>query len=177
MSLEIVKEAIKLNQPIGEESTQTVVENDIIVPDVKPDIARILLLDGDAYINNVEAASDRLLVSGTLRYKILYISDDPEQSLKSINTAAGFQYTMEIPDTRQGMECRVKCDIEHLEHEIINSRKVNVKAVLSLNGIVTDQVDQQIVQDFDGVEDIQVLRRTVGVNSYIGGAASGYQVK
>lgn len=176
MSLELVKEAVKLNQPIGEESTQTVVENDIIVPDVKPDIAHIVLLDGDAYVNSVEAASDKLLINGTIRYVILYISDDPGQSLKSINTAAGFQYTMEIPDTRQGMQCRVKCNIEHLEHEIINSRKVNVKAVLSLDGTVTNRLDQQIVQDFDGVEDIQVLRRPVGVSSYIGGAVSGYQV-
>ncbi len=50
MSLELVKEAVRLNQTVGEDSTQTIVENDIIVPDIKPDIVRILLLDGDVFI-------------------------------------------------------------------------------------------------------------------------------
>ena len=168
MSLELVKETVRLNQTIGEDSTQTIVENDIIVPDIKPDIARILLLDGDAYINNVEAALDKLLIGGTVRYKILYISDDPEQSLKSINTTTGFQYTMDIPNVRQGMQCRVKSDVLHMEYEILNSRKVNVKAIVSLSGRVTSQIDQFITQDFEGVEGIQVLRSSVRVNSYIG---------
>ncbi len=168
MSLELVKEAVRLNQPIGEDTIQTIVENDIIVPDVKPDITRILLLDGDSWIDSAEAASDKVLISGTVRYKILYVSDDSEQPIKSINSASGFQYSMEIPDTRQGMQCRVQCDIEHMEYEVINSRKVNVKAILNLSGKTTDQIERQITQDFDGLEDIQVLRNSISVNSYIG---------
>lgn len=168
MSLELVKEAVRLNQPIGMDTTQTIVENDIIVPDVKPDIARILLLDGDVWINSAQAASDRLLADGTVRYKILYISDDPEQPIKSITALAGFQQSMDIPNARQGMQGRVKCCIEHMEYEILNSRKVNVKAIVSLSGSVANQTEQYITQDFDGVEGIQVLRSKISVNSYIG---------
>ncbi len=168
MSLELVKEAVRLNRPIGEDSTQTIVENDIIVPDIKPDIARILLLDGDAWINGAETAAGKVLVNGTVRYKILYISDDPDQLVKSITSATGFQYTMDIPDVRQGMQCRVKCDIEHMEYEILNSRKVNVKAILSLSGKVTDQIEQYITKDFEGSEGVQIKRDTITVNSYLG---------
>lgn len=177
MSLELVKEAVRLNQLIGEDTTQTVVENDIIVPDVKPDIARILLLDGDAWIDRSEAASEKILINGTVRYKILYISDDPEQPIKSINTTTGFQYSMDIPETRQGMQCRVKCDIEHLEYEILNSRKVNVRAVLSLFGKTTNQIEQYITRDFEGLEDVQVLKNNVSVNSYIGVTEIGCPIR
>ncbi|MGI6668206.1 MAG: DUF3794 domain-containing protein [Acetivibrionales bacterium] len=118
MSLELVKEAVRLNQSIGEDTTQNVIENDIIVPDVKPDIVRILMADGDAWINGAEAATDRILINGTIRYRILYISDDPDQPVRSITSSSAFQYSMDIPDTRQGMCCRAKCDIEHLEYEI-----------------------------------------------------------
>lgn len=177
MSLELVKEAVRLNQPIGEDSTQTIVENDIIVPDIKPDIVRILLLDGDAYINSTEAATDKLVIGGTIRYKILYVSDDPEQPVKSINTSSAFHYAMDIPNARQGMQSRVKCDIEHMEYEILNSRKVNVKTIVSLNGVVSTQVEQYVARDFEGVEDIQVLRSCISVNSYIGNNSSGCPVK
>lgn len=177
MSLELIKEAVRINQPIGEDSTQTIVENDIIVPDIKPDIVRILLLDGDAFINSAEAATDKLMINGTVRYKILYVSDDPEQPVKSINTNSGFHYAMDMPNTRQGMQCRVKCDIEHMEYEILNSRKVNVKAIVSLNGVVSTQADQLVARDFEGVEDIQILRSNISVNSYIGNCSSECPVK
>lgn len=177
MSLELVKEAVRLNQPIGEDSTQTIVENDIIVPDIKPDIVRILLLDGDAFINSAEAASDKLMIDGTVRYKILYVSDDPEQPVKSINTNSGFRYSMDIPNARQGMQSRVKCDIEHMEYEILNSRKVNVKAIVSLNGIVTTQLEQLVSRDFEGAEDVQVLKNNINVNSYIGNNSSDCPVR
>ena len=168
MSLELIREAVRINQAIGEDTTQTIVENDIIVPDIKPDISRILLLDGDAYVSGTEAAQDKILIDGTIRYKILYISDDPEQPIKSINTSAGFRYAMDIPDTRQGMSCKAGCEIEHIEYEILNSRKVNVKTILNVNGKVENRVDQNIVSAFDGIEGIQVLRSTSSINSFIG---------
>ena len=168
MSLELVGEPIRINRTVGEDSTQTIVENDIIVPDTKPDIARILLLDGDAWVKGAEAAADRVLVNGSVRYKILYISDDPEQPVKSITTVSTFQYAMEIPDTRQGMQCRVNCDIEHLEYEILNSRKVNVKAIISLSGKVTEQVEQYITGDLTGLDGIQILKNRAAANTYLG---------
>ena len=168
MSLELIKEAVRINQVIGQETTQTIVENDIIVPDVKPDIARILLLDGDAFIGNTETVQDKILVNGTVRYKILYVSDDPEQPVKSINTSSPFNYAIDIPSARQGMKCRVKCDIEHMEYDILNSRKVNVKTIINISGKVSNQVEQNIVNDFDGIEGIQVLRNMTSINFYIG---------
>lgn len=168
MSLELLKEAVRLNRPIGEDSTQTIVENDIIVPDIKPDIAHILLLDGDAWISGAEAAAGKVLINGMVRYKILYVSDDPDQPVKSITTSTGFQYPMDIPETRQGMQCSVKCDIEHMEYEVLNSRKVNVKAIVSLAARVSEQLEQYVTKDFEGSEGIQVLRNTININSYIG---------
>jgi len=47
MSLELVRESTKVNYVVGEELAQTIVEHDIIVPDVNPDVARILLIDGE----------------------------------------------------------------------------------------------------------------------------------
>lgn len=168
MSLELIKEAVRLNEPIGEDSTQTIIENDIIVPDVKPDIARILLLDGDAYVSGTDIAADKLTAEVMVRYKILYISDDPEQRVKSINNTSSFQHVMNIPNVRKGMQSRVKCDIEHMEYEVVNSRKINIKTIVNLSAKVTDQVEQYIAQDFESGSGVQVLRNKVSVNSFIG---------
>ena len=43
MSLDLVREIIKENRVVSRESVQIIIENDIIVPDTKPDIGRVLL--------------------------------------------------------------------------------------------------------------------------------------
>lgn len=168
MSLELVRESIKVNQIVGQGSTQTIVENDIIVPDVKPDVTNILVLDGDVTVNSTDVMQDKMLVSGTLRYKILYVSDNPEEPVKGINTAVNFSCGLDIPNARHGMKCRAKCDIEHIDYEILNGRKINVKAILSLSGKATEEVEHEIANDLRGVEDIQVLKDSIDVNYYLG---------
>lgn len=176
MSLELIRQTIRVNQSIGEDTTQTIVENDIIVPDTKPDIARILLLDGDAIVNEAEAVQDKILINGTIRYKILYISEDEEQQVKSINTNAGFRYAMDIADVRQGMKCKAGCEIEHIGYEIVNSRKVNVKTILNINGKAENRVEQSLVSDLDGIDGIQVLKSTTALNSFIGSTEAAFAI-
>ena len=47
MSLELIRESARINHLTGEQSSQTIVEHDIIVPDINPDVLRILILDGE----------------------------------------------------------------------------------------------------------------------------------
>ena len=85
MSLELIKEILKVNQIIGTDSSQAIIDNDIIVPDSKPDIARILILDGEASVGNTDILQDKVSINGVISLKILYISDDSETSIKSIS--------------------------------------------------------------------------------------------
>ncbi|HHW00918.1 MAG TPA: DUF3794 domain-containing protein [Clostridiaceae bacterium] len=168
MSLELVKESIRVNQIVGEASTQAVIESDIIVPDTKPDVARILLLDGDVHVNRLETVQDKVIVEGVVRYNIIYVSDEDEASIKSINTAVNFSEELNIAGTRQDMNCKVKCDVEHVQYEILNSRKISTKAVIRLNGRVMNEIEKQIVNDLTGVNNIQILRKKFNVNCYLG---------
>lgn len=177
MSLEFVRETIKVNRIVGEDLTQTVVENDIIVPDVKPDVSRILLLDGDVCVNSTEVVQDKALVNGSIRYKILYIPDEPEQSVKSINASSTFSCSLDIPDSRQGMRCRAKSEIEHMEYNILNGRKINVKSVVKLSGKVEEEVEQDVIGDMRGLDNVQVLKNNINVNCYVGNGDGSYTWK
>jgi len=55
-----------------------------------------------------------------------------------------------------------------MEYEILNSRKVNVKAIININGSVRNQFEHGLVCDFQGVDGVQILRSAADVNSYIG---------
>lgn len=168
MALELFKESVKINRVIGDIKTQAMIEHDIIVPDAKPDITRILLLDGDAYIDNTDIVQDKIIINGTMRYKILYISEDSLQKVKSITTTAAFSHGLEMKNLNEGMNCKVKCDIEHMDYNLLNSRKIGIKTILNMDGKVMEESEQLIVSDLSGVDDIQFLRSNVKVNSYLG---------
>jgi len=168
MSLELIKESVVINRVIGEDSAQTVIENDIIVPDVKPDISRILLLDGDTYVNRIETAQDKILIDGTILYKILYVPDEESREIKSFNTSSNFNYALDVLDARPGAKCRVKCDIEHIEYNMMNERKINVKTILKVSGKAMEESEQRAVSNIDALEDVQVLRGSAQINCYLG---------
>ena len=168
MSLELLKEAFKVNNLLGEDTIQTVIENDIIVPDTKPDIARVLLLDGDVFVTGCDTGTDRVVSSGCIVCKILYISDDESKSVKGITSNIPFSYTLDVPDVRSGMKCRAKCTIEHMDYTLLNGRKINVKTILSLNCKVHDETDREISCGITGLDDMQALKDTVVLNTHLG---------
>lgn len=176
MSLELVKESVIISEVVCEDSIQAVVENDIIVPDVKPDIGRILLLDGDVFVSNSEVMQDKIAVSGTIRYKILYICDDGSNGIKSINTNANFSCDMKTVNARQGMRAHVKCEIEHIEYNILNGRKINIRSIVKVNGKAVELLEKDIIGDLRGQDDIQILRDNVSINSCLGFNSTDFTV-
>lgn len=177
MSLELVKEAFRVNNLIGEDTIQTVIENDIIVPDTKPDIARVLLLDGDVYVTGSDIGTDRVVVSGFVVYKILYISDDEAKSVKSITNNIPFTNTMDVSGVRNGMKCRTKGNIEHTDYTLLNGRKINVKAIVSLNCKAYDEIDREYASGITGIDEVQVLNDSIVLNTYLGSNKINYIIK
>jgi len=177
MSLELLKEALKVNNLLGEDTIQTVIENDIIVPDTKPDIARVLLLDGDVFVTGSDTGTDRVVVSGCIACKILYISDDETKSVKGITPNIPFSYTSDIQGVRSGMKCRAKGIIEHMDYTLLNGRKINVKTILSVNCKVNDEVEREIASGILGLDDIQALKDTVVLNTYLGSNKVNFIIK
>jgi hypothetical protein len=177
MSLDLLKEAFRVNNLLGEDTIQTVIENDIIVPDTKPDIARVLLLDGDVFVTGSDTGTDRAVISGCIVCKILYISDDESKSVKGITSNIPFSYTLDIQGVRSGMKSRVKGIIEHMDYTLLNGRKINVKTILSLNCKVNDEIEREISSGIVGLEDIQALTDSVVLNTHLGSNKVNFIIK
>lgn len=177
MSLDLLKESIKVNQVVGRETSVVVIENDIIVPDVKPDISRILVLDGEPSVTSTEVLQDKVIVGGSIRYKILYVSDESTNEAKSINTSVNFTGTLEIPQAQNGMNARAKCDVEHIDFEILNGRKLNIKTVVAISGKVSQEESYLLTTDIRGIDGIQTLTESREINNFINESEDVISVK
>jgi len=172
MSVGLVKENLKLDRMVGSENVQANVENDIVVPDSKPDIHNILSAEGNVNITEKEIIQGKILVDGVVNYKVLYTSNDPDKLLHSMNASASFNQSIEMDNIDSLMVPEVNCNIEHLDLSIMNERKISAQTILNINGKVFKTEEMDIVKDVEGVEDVQALRDTIVYDNLIGNNSS-----
>jgi LysM repeat protein len=177
MAVELNRDVLKVDQKIGEEQTQILVEGDILVPDVKPDISRILSVEGIVDITDKQAVQDKIIVDGVVNFKILYTSEVGEYPIYSMDASAGFNQALDIPGTTSEMNIHTVAEIEHIDFNIINERKIAIKTVVNLLGESINASSIEILQEINGIKDIQVLRDHVYYNDFIGSNQSETTVR
>ncbi len=132
MQIDFQKEVITVSEMRANQSATLLVEGDVIVPDIKPDIKEILLTEASAVITNQNYAEGKLHVTGTASVKILYLPDAEHVQPKSIDAKFDFKDTLEFSGD-ENLEISCRAVTEHIEFSLINSRKLNVKVVVSVS--------------------------------------------
>ena len=119
--------------------TVITIEEDILVPDIKPDLKEILIIDGKARLSSREAegiakGDDYINLMGDIELQTLYLPEkqDSQCPVMSIQTRVPFKdrwHTSISP----GATVILDCSIESIEYVVINERKFRVKISLAIN--------------------------------------------
>lgn len=112
--------------------SQFTLDEDCNVSDSKADISRILLSDGIVKIEEIRAHDEQVLVRGKLIYHLLYEADDSFGALHSFSGKIPFEERINADCISAGDNPLVTADLEHLHITTINSRKINVQALVLL---------------------------------------------
>ncbi|NLM12132.1 MAG: DUF3794 domain-containing protein [Epulopiscium sp.] len=145
MSLELIRETIEFDQPVRKEATQVIVEEDLIVPDIKPDMAKVLKIDGKIELEQVEVSSDRLNFKGQIKVYVLYAADGSDRLVHSMVGNLTLDDFINMDGIKKDMLYTMEYDLEHLDYTWINSRKLNVKAIVSVGAKVSEKRKTDII--------------------------------
>lgn len=157
MSVKLQKEQIRLWEVMCSPYYQTTVEGDVIVPDVKPDIQKILQVDNSVVINQKNVQTDKIYIQGTVKLNILYIPEGFEAStVRAISSAQEFNHTIDLKGAKPGMELWVDAEIESAEHTTVNSRKLNVRSKIGLSARLSDIKEMEIATGIEEGEEIEL---------------------
>lgn len=176
MPIELIKNPLKVCRIIGENVFSTVVEEDINVPDVSPDLYRILASGANVLIKDCEVLADKVVVNGQVMVNVLYASDMEGRPLDSLDVSANFSQGIEIPGARPKMKETVNAVIQHVDCYMINSRKLNIKVIMDLYCRVEDLFDLELAMDVRGLSDIQVLRESNNFKYVAGHNRDQYEI-
>lgn len=177
MPVELIKNPLKLCRIIGEEVSSTVVEEDINVPDVSPDVYKILYPSARVIIKDSETAGDKVMIDGQVLINILYAADSEGRPLNCINISADFNQPIEMPGVKPRMKEWIDAVVQHVECKIINSRKVRIRVIMDINCMVEDIFDMELPTDARGSSDIQILKESFNAKELTGLTKDKYTIK
>lgn len=168
MAVETARDKIKLNQTVGQKQEIITVDGDAIVNDVKPDVLKIINTNGTICIQKRETLNGKVKLEGCVNTYIIYLADDENGSIRTINTSLDFSATIEMDNCKEGHTLEENLCIKGFETKILNSRKVHIKAFIEANFKVLSSEDIEAVVDIKDEEDIQMLNSSKNLMSLIG---------
>lgn len=155
--MELIKRNIHMNMIKCKSSMQMTIDNDINVPDVKPDINMVIRENGEIKIHEIKPANGKVLLKGVLMFHILYEDTDSESHIQHMEGQIPFDEVVNMDNACGEDNVHVKWELEGLSAEIINSRKINIKAVLKLTTMAEELVDEEAAVDISDEPYIEKL--------------------
>ena len=167
MSDNLVMKNIFLNKKIGSQETQILLEGDIIVPDVKPDMVSILQTQSDVFIEKTSILQDKINFIGKLNIQILYLAKLNENKICSINHVSQIDDFINIDNINPQMFCDLKANINKIDYKMLNDRKINFKAVINISAEVQEEYKKEIISGIKNTNENQLLKKNYSVNKLI----------
>lgn len=177
--MELVKKNIHMNRWKGNATSQITLDDDFIVPDTMDDVESVILHDGEIVIESVKNQSERVVVRGKLDFHVLYRK--AEGGLQTLGGSIAFEEPVNVPGLEERDYVQLGWDLEDLNAGMINSRKLSVKAIVTLEVRVETLYDVEAAVDIetggDNGPQVEVLRRNVDVAAIAVRRKDTYRIK
>ncbi len=145
--MELKKENIHRMGMVSQNSSFTL-DDDFNVPDVKPDVRMIIRENGRIRVMEKKCNGGRLHIRGMLLADVLYIGEDGS-GIYGIETELPFDemFHMEQEDCS---EMTIRTELEDISATMIHSRKINVKALITVKAVSEEIQDEVVVTEAEG---------------------------
>ena len=177
MEIDVSKEQICINKLVCEKKEIAFVEEDMIVPDSKPDILNAINLSGNVCIYKKEIMDGKIKIDGCVNTYIMYLPDSKEDNLRGLNATIEFSQNIVMPECKEGMQAVTCVQIKDLECKVLNGRKINVRAGLEIRIKLYSNENVDIIRGVNNIDDIQTLDKTLEINSLVGNGNARMYVK
>jgi hypothetical protein len=158
--VDLLKKNIHMNRRKSRAVSQLTLDDDYNVLDAKPDVNRIIQKKGDIAVDDIKVTQDHIVVIGSLEVKILYIGDTESKLVHKLEAKLSFEENINLDGVVSGDNIRLKWDIEDLSANLINSRKLNLKAIVTFIASVEDEYDTETAVDIED-EDISCKHKRI----------------
>lgn len=145
--MELIKKNIHMDRIKCRSTSQATLEEDINIPDSKPDVSNLIYEKGQVQIEEVKPTEDHVSIRGRLLFSVLYQTREEGQKLVCVEGKIPFEEQLYMEGVRGTDAVTVKPVLEDLTVGMINSRKLSVQALFTLKAWVEELYDEEAPVD------------------------------
>lgn len=167
MSTETINETINVCKYLGSEKKSRMIEGEVVLPDIKPDILSVVKMKGRVCINRLIPDEGNVNIEGTICFNVIYIADDDMNSQRAVNYEVNFSEAMNFIGVTPNSIIRLKYDIGNLEYKVMNGRKIAIKVPIVFYAKAFNNCDISIVKGITNDDDMEVQKMTSKICSQV----------
>lgn len=168
-ALEVKKEELRLEEVVGEGTSQIVISEPVSVPEPKPVVASVIDFAARTRITRVTVLPGKVVVDGVVSLSIIYEAQVPYQTVHVFHAEVAFSTFVEIPGAEPGMVAVPIVTVEHAAFEVRpDGRTVVVRMVLSLYVRVIRTAIVEVVTEVSGIPGLQVTKEMIKAETVLG---------
>lgn len=153
--MELLKKNIHMDRTRAQGISQITLEDDVNIPDSRPDVSTLSFEKGMVIIDEVKPGTDHVNVRGRLLFAVLYQTEEEGSSLVLLDGKIPFEERINISGMENTDTVQVESIIEDLSVGIINSRKLSIQSVVTLEAKVEELYDEEAPIAIHGDEEVE----------------------
>lgn len=139
--MELLMKNIHMCRQAKQAETQMTLDEDLNVPDVRPDVEMIIQSREKITLEHTRSENGKLYIDGYMEVGILYMDDTAERQLHRIDAKLPFDQVINMESLEAGEAVRLRYETEDLNVALINSRKLAIRALVSFSASVEEIYD------------------------------------
>ncbi|MDD3303901.1 MAG: DUF3794 domain-containing protein [Clostridia bacterium] len=149
MLVNMQKKSLSLNKCSMNENISDWIEQDIIVPDSKPDAVKIVNVIVTPYITDCEVMDGKVKVIGNLNYFVIYRVNDGNYANRGLFMSYPYSEILTVENAKSGMNMMVEPRCRNVIFSLPNERKIAIKSEIMFKMRVREVVDVDVIKNFD----------------------------
>ena len=166
MIIECEKKSVNLKSMLTKNKNLVWVEQDILVPDSKPDVMKIVMVKATPYISNKEIDTDKIKIDGKINYYIIYKTSDDLLDTRGMYMTYPFTTTLSIKNINKDTNVDLDIDIGNIIYSLPNERKISIKSEMIIHSKHDNNMMLDIIEKFPEEYNIQVKKKECKCMNY-----------
>lgn len=156
--MELKKANLHMDRVKCQINTQITLEDDKNISDRNPDASDILMEKARVVIEDVRPGKDSLSMKGRLLYEVLYAAEDENGRLYRVQGEIPWEEKVRAENMDNIDTPQIQANIEDLRSSLINSRKMNIRALVNFCITTREIRDEEILLDLMEQENIEMRK-------------------
>jgi len=140
----LLKKNIHMHRIRCEATTQITLEDDRNIPENMPDVNAINLEKAKVVIEEIKPGTDCVNLRGYLHFEILYHTQESGSSLVPFEGEIPLEEKMIVKGVVSSDAVNVCGEVEDFSVSCINSRKLSIRSLITLNSMVEELYDEEV---------------------------------